>query len=356
MALKIYTKGNMIAHENTGTPTSGKVSTNELVTNKVYKWPKNAMFYSFDSAKNVFGITRFSYHQELTLGYDLVFTDIQKEDGTSFTSVTDLQKYLDTVLGSSLGGGLAISSGEVYGQQTVNKFGRADAGVQTTATDIWDRADATPTQQIWLAPTAPRIHTIASTSAEDDTGGTGVDTVTVFYLPDWSTKEASEVITGDINAGIAMANAAVIIHRMRVTPQATTTNNNVGIITATAASDGTVTAEINANEGQTQMAIYGVPRGQSFYMSDFYGSINKAQGAAATINTRVVQNPNPDVQTLSYIIKNTRGVQSTGSSSKSWIFDPPFKVTGPSIIKIQGIASAADAEGSGGFNGILKDD
>jgi hypothetical protein len=251
--------------------------------------------------------------------------------------------------------GLEVSKGNIPGHYPLNKFGRGPLGIQTTATDVWDRADAAPTQQIWLAPTAARIHTISSDNAADDTGGVGANSVKVYYLADWDTAETSETVTGDIDAGIAMSNAAVMIHRMKVIPQATSTSANVGTIIATAAGDATITAQINPGEGQTQMAIYGVPSTQTFYMTEYYGSINKNSGAPGTINFSLQVNEDPSVQVLSFLTKNTRGVQSTGNSGDTWPFDPPFAIPGPAIVKVQGVASAADIEGSAGFDGYVVD-
>jgi len=248
-----------------------------------------------------------------------------------------------------------ISDGIVPGKSTVNKFGRAPSGVQTTATDIWDRSDAAATQPIWLAPTAARIHTIASDSASDVSGGTGATTVIVSYLADWDTAETTETVSGNINAGIAMNNASVMINRMKVTPQSTSTTPNVGTITATAATDGTITAVILPGEGQTQMAIYGIPSTQTLEINEFYATINKSSGTLGTINFSPVLNPNPDVQTLAFLVKNTRGLQSTGVSSDTFTFNPPWKITGPAIIKIQGLANSNDIEASAGFNGVLVD-
>ena len=186
-----------------------------------------------------------------------------------------------------------LSLGNLEGRSFVNKFGAAPSGAQTTATDIWDRADATPTQQIWLAPTAARIHTIASTSAQDAAAGTGVSTVLVYYLPDWDTKEAVETVTGNLNAGIAMTNAAVIIHRMKVVPQASTTGvgGNIGTITATAATDTTITAVILPGNGQTEMAIYGVPSCQTALMHSWNANIDKTSGGVNTVDFSIRLNP-----------------------------------------------------------------
>ena len=197
-----------------------------------------------------------------------------------------------------------VAKGNIAGHSCVNKFGEAPDGIQTTLTDIWSRADGAGapggTQKIWLAPTAARIHTIASTSAEDDTGQTGVNQVIISYLADWDTAETTETVTGDLNAGIAMNNAAVIIHRMKIVPQATTTGvgGNIGTITATAADDATVTAVILPADGQTEMAIYGFPSTQTAYMTKWRCNIDKVAGAAASADFLLMFNPNPDVQHL----------------------------------------------------------
>jgi hypothetical protein len=250
---------------------------------------------------------------------------------------------------------LEIARDNVTGVTCISKFGAAPGGIETTATDIWSRADGTPTQQIWLAPTAARIHTIASTSAADDTGSTGVDTVVVHYLPDWDTAETTETVTGDLNAGVGMQNAAVMIHRMVTVPQATTTNvgGNVGTITATAASDSTITAVIDPGDGQTEMAIYGVPSVQDFYLTRWSGDIDKVQGAATSCDFALRVNPNPNTQTLAFIRKQDASVQSTGNNSFERNFECYPKFSGPCIIKVQGVASAGDTDGHSSFDGYL---
>lgn len=240
---------------------------------------------------------------------------------------------------------------------SVHKFGQAPAGVQTTATDIWDRADATPTQQVWLAPTAARIHTIASSSANDDTAGTGINSVIVSYLPDWDSRETTETVTGDLNAGIAMTNAAVMINRMTVVPQSTTTSvgGNAGIITATAATDTTITAAILANNGQTGMAIYGIGSIVNLLLYDWEVHLDKAQGAAAAVDFEFRVNPNPDIQTLAFVWKSDLSVQSTGTSSSKIDFLPPVFIPGPAIIKIIATASANDTDASANFDAVIVD-
>ena len=130
-----------------------------------------------------------------------------------------------------------VSLGNITGRVTVNKFGHAPSGVQDVETDIWDRADATPTQSTWVAPTQARVHTIQSTSSDDNTSASGANSVQVYYLPSWSEKEESEIVTGDLSSGITMTNSAVIIHRMKVIPQSSSETPNSGTITATAAVD-----------------------------------------------------------------------------------------------------------------------
>jgi len=254
----------------------------------------------------------------------------------------------------TLGPEISIPAGLVPNWTQVNKFGRStnvDSGIDT---DIWDRANATNDQDIWLAPTAARIHTIASTSAQDTTGGTGTNSITISYLPDWNTAEQTETVTGNLNAGIAMANAAVIIHRMKINPQASSTSVNVGTITATAAVDATVTAQIQPNEGQTQMAIYGIPSTQAAYLTGFYFSVLRANAATAFVDMRLLFNPVPQINPTVFLVKHSLGTQSTGGNPVQHFFNPYNRFTGPGIFKMQGAGSANDLDVSAGFDLYLE--
>jgi hypothetical protein len=146
----------------------------------------------------------------------------------------------------------------------------------------------------------------------------------------------------------------VIIHRMKVLTAGGSATNE-GAITATATTDSTVTAQINAGEGQTQMAIYGVPSTKEAYVTKYYGSVNKAQGSPASINLSLVVAEDANTDVDFFVVKHTLGMQSTGASEIEHEFNPYFKVAGPAIIKMQGIASAADVEASAGFDIILVD-
>jgi len=245
----------------------------------------------------------------------------------------------------------ALALGQIPNRRSINKFGEAPSGIQTTATDIWSRADATPTQQIWLAPTAARIHAIVSSSTDDDGApvGTGARTIRIYGLKTWDTAESYEDITLNGTTGVNTVNSYVIIHRMKVLTMGAS-GPNVGTISATAATDNTVTAVILPGDGQTEMAIYGVPSTQIALLHRWSANIDKASGLVATIDYQLRVNENPNVQTTGFLRKDDLSVQSNGSSESERIFSIPMRFDGPCIIKIQGIASTADSDGEAGFD------
>ncbi len=249
---------------------------------------------------------------------------------------------------------LRLVDGRIAGYRTVNKFGRAN-NVDGVPTDIWDRANVVDDQDIWIAPTQARIHDIVSDSASDDgsPAGVGARTLRIFGLTDWDTAEVSEDITLNGTTNVPTVNSYIIIHRMRVLTKGAT-SVNVGKITATAQTDGTITAEIFAGQGQTQMAIYGVPSTQAAYVVSFWAGINKA--TAGDVDVFLLENPEPGNELLNFLNKHTFGVSSTGSSYVRHPFDPFFKVPGPAIIKMQGRGTPINMDVSAGFDLIVKDE
>jgi len=260
--------------------------------------------------------------------------------------------YLDGAQ-HSVGIPLLISAGFVDRFQGLNKFGRtldADSG---TLTDVWDGANSTTAQPIWLAPTAARIHALVSTDAADaGPAGNGAHSVQLYGLKTWASPETSEEIILAGATPVNTANSYVIIHRVKVTSFGSS-GPNVGTISVTAADDSTLTAQINPGDGQTQMAIYGIPSGQSLFMTQYYASLNKAVKNAGA-DFRLVINPIPEVQPAGFIVKHTLGAVSEGSGAVGHAFDPLFRIDGPAIIKLQVTTDTANSAADGGFDGYIE--
>ena len=256
--------------------------------------------------------------------------------------------------------GVEVQRGNIAGFGAVNKFGRnseIDAGV---IADVWDGGNTGDVSLIWVAPTQARTHTIASTSGNDTDGGTGANTVRIFGLTSWDANEVSEDVTMDSGSPPVTANSYVIIHRMRVLTFGNA-GPNVGTITATATSDGTITAQIGIGppkEGQTQMAIYGIPSTQKAYMKRLYASLNRASGAGTStgyIDLFLCFNPIPNSQLAGFLVKETKGLSLDGMSAFSDLYPIAKTFDGPGILKIQIASGTNNMDISAGFDLYLVD-
>ena len=243
---------------------------------------------------------------------------------------------------------LEVAKGNIAGHASVQKFGRNQDIASGAQEDIWD-GGAT-----WVAPTQARIHQIVSTSTSDDGApvGVGARTIQVYGLTSWATKEVSEVIIMNGTTNVPTTNSYVIIHRMKVLTKGAS-DVNVGVITATADTDGTVTARMEIGFGQSQMAIYGVPSIQKAYVFRFYSNVLKAAGTVEVDNLLLV-NPEPDVELLNFIIKHTFANSNVSMNTQIHLALPKV-FAGPCIIKMAAIPDANSTDVGGGFDAYIVD-
>ena len=248
------------------------------------------------------------------------------------------------------------SAGWIEDVSTITKFGRSTNVDNGVVTDIHDGANATTDLDIWVAPTAAVIHNIASTDGDDASGGVGAKTIKIYGLTSWDTAEVSETISMNGATDVPTLAAYVIIHRMHVVTKGAS-GPNAGIITATTDNvAATVTAQINIGEGQTQMAIFGIPSTQTLYVGRLYGNVNKSAGATGAVDVCFCYNPEPDVELTKFLTKHTFGLMTTGTSALTINYAMPKKFAGPGILKINASGSADNLDVSAGFDGYLVTD
>jgi len=219
------------------------------------------------------------------------------------------------------------------------KFGRnpdVDAGTE----DIWSGGG------VWVKPTAARVHALVSSSANDDgsPAGTGAQTVVVIGL-DASYNLQQETVVMNGTTPVNTAGSYVMIHRMYV--DAVGSDGTVaGTITATAATDNTVTAQITPGFNQTLMAIYQVPAGYTGRITRWYAGVGGSVSAATMNFVLYVKEFGKCFRAQSVIDLITAG--------SNFITFPymtaPLLIGEKSLVKIQCTSGAANLTANAGFD------
>ena len=160
-----------------------------------------------------------------------------------------------------------IASGTCDGLQLMHKFGyNPDVDIGTT--EIVSSMGVTRSAyQGWLELSST-VH-VTSNSANDDAAGTHARKVMIMGL-DQNWDEASEEVTLVGNSDSAETTTRWLrVYRAYVTSAGALINSNDAVLTVESAL-GEDMAEIPAGEGQTQMAMYTVPRGKTAYLMDMH--------------------------------------------------------------------------------------
>lgn len=204
-------------------------------------------------------------------------------------------------------------------QITFNKFGR-NSDLGTTQEDIWDAGG------LWIKPTFAQVHTLVSTDATDTDSNVGAHEVRVEGL-DAANLLAEEIVALNGLTPVPTSIAYSTIFRMEVI-SAGTSDGNVGTITATAVSDGTVTAQINPTNNQTLMAIFTVPINYRCQMLQYYAS--GRNHSDADIQVTLYGRPIGGVWT----VRNAFGLRTGGSSYVRQPFVTPQHFLSGSDIRV----------------------
>jgi len=151
------------------------------------------------------------------------------------------------------------------------------------AEDIWTQGGD------FVPPTTARVHNLVSSSAADDDGSTGANTVTVSGIGS-SGNELTELVTMDGTSNVATTNSYTMINSLTVATSGTGLVN-AGLITATAVTDATVTCAIPAGHGRSMQAVYQVPRGTTMHMDSWAVSAGTINGSTSECTAILMEKP-----------------------------------------------------------------
>jgi hypothetical protein len=169
---------------------------------------------------------------------------------------------------------LQVSRGNVFGHSPLNVFATTTVLGSTAYGPLWE--GLTSSGGTYAYPSSAVIMVLTSASASDTAVVITINGLDGNFLP--------------ISENVALngtANINTTKSYLRVNSMTTFSGNAVGIVTAK--NGGTTYAQINAGLGQTQMSIYTVPAGYTFYQTYLQADSNTSVTGGAYVRLRTYE-------------------------------------------------------------------
>ena len=228
---------------------------------------------------------------------------------------------------------LNIARGLVRKTVSLFKFGFNNT-VGTSYETIWDGGST------YSYPTVANTVVVTSDGAANDSGVK----VTVTGL-DANYADLSEEVTLNASGTATTGNTFIRVFRS-FNSGSTEMNSDSDNMVLT--HSGTTVAQFKGEHNQTQMAVYTVPAGKTFYMKKFSVSTHSAAGNIFNTIKLICREPNG--------VFRTHTIFGMKDQFDQIIFDVPLKFTEKTDIEVRAKTSANDTDVAALFEGVIYDD
>ena len=229
-----------------------------------------------------------------------------------------------------------VSKGLVPKHSFIHKFGHnLDIDTGSAPQTIWSAGG------LYVFPSSADTLKIISNDGDDNgTGTTGALTIKVQGL-DANYDAIEEDFTLNGQTAVTGNKEFLRVYRAFVT-SAGSSEYNEGVITINNSNDTLTLATIPAEGGQTQMAVYTIPRNYKGYLTSFSGAMNKATPSTAIILEMVFRKNSVKR------VKQSIAIDTTGSTSFIKYFECPLPIEEKTDIYVN--AKEVSANNSGVFS------
>jgi hypothetical protein len=173
---------------------------------------------------------------------------------------------------------LQVARGQIMGHDHLDLFGYSAVVGSTAMGPLWEGLTSSGGNYPFPASAAQIV--VVSSSASD----TAVTMLISGLDANFAPITESVALNGTTNV-------TTVKSFLRINNVTTTAGNAVGNVTFTSGS--TVIAKVNAGLGQTQMSVYTVPAGYTFYLTYYQADGNTTTTSGAYMNTRLRTTLNP---------------------------------------------------------------